>query len=307
MAMNGFDVTIDGTALFNNRILLIGPDGSSVGGDWLNCSGLLRLHLAPGEYRFSSQATVSDFSFTVLGDGSLSVLPTTAEFLQVVNNDTLRLKGYRVKVDARYLTGDGVAWPTAHAPATGDTFDNGFIKNEIINLLPGMAYYVQSAAGMISNFYLKLTLDKRWQVLNPLTMATDPVYDRFITLINDAYIPEVILMGYPVLIDGRSASHPLQLMDVWGTFGRGANHTTFDNEGVLFVNLLPQRQKANGFADDDLYRFSTDKNHYSHPGFYITNEGAIAFDPVYGLYFSVDDFNGLTRLKVLYPLPELID
>jgi hypothetical protein len=304
--MNGFDITIDGNNLFNNRLLLIDPAGNTVGGDWLVCDGMLQLRLLPGQYRFSSQATVSDFSFTVNNDGTLGILPETEPFMQVVGGSTLKLKGYRVKVDARYLTGNGVVWPTAHAPVTGDGLDNGFVKNEIINLLPGMAYYVQSAAGMVGNFFIKLTLNNQWQVLNPATMAPDAVYDRFITVINDAYIPELILMGYPLLIDGRSAKHSLLLMDLDGDRTKGANHTAFDNQGVLFVNLLPQRQQATGFAEEDLYRFSTETNGYSHPGFYITNEGEVAFDPIYDLYFDVDKFNGLTRLTVRYPMPELI-
>lgn len=304
--MSTFNITIDGTTLFNNRILLIDPAGNMVNNDWLDCSTPLQLSLAEGEYRFCNQTTVSDFYFTVSSSGAINIPPTANAFMQVVNGNTLKLKGYRVKVDARYLTGDGITWPTAHVATNEDGIANGFIKNDIISLLPGMAYYIQSASGMVSNFYIKLTLDKQWQVLHPTTMAPDAVFDRFITIINDTYIPELIIMGYPLLIDGRSAKHQLQLMDVNGSYNKGANHTTFDDEGVLFVNLLPQRQQTEGFANNDLYRFATDKNTHSHPGFYVTNQGQISFDQLYSLYFSVDSFNGLTRLMVLYPLPELI-
>jgi hypothetical protein len=304
--MSVFNVTIDGTTLFNNRIILLDPAGNMVGGDWLDCSAPLALNLVAGEYRFCNQTSVSDFSFWVNEDGGVIIAPSTQDFMQVMNGNTLKLKGHRVKIDARYLTGDGILWPTAHVATPGDGLANGFIKNEIISLLPGLAYYVQSASGMVSNFYIKLTLDKAWQLLNPATMAPDIVYQRFITLINDAYIPELHLFGYPVLIDGRSARHPLSLMDVHGSPSNGANHTLYDDAGVLMVNLLPQRQKSAGFADNDLYRFATDTNQYSHPGFYITNLGEVGFDPLYNLYFTVDNFNGLTRLTVLYPLPELI-
>lgn len=304
--MNVFSVTIDGTALFNNRILLIDAAGNTINGDWLDCSQPLHLQLMPGEYRLGNQTSISDFYFLVNEDGSLGLMPNTASFMQVVNGATLRLKGHRVKVDARYLTGDGIAWPTAHVAAPGDGLVNGFVKHEIISLLPGLSYYVQSASGMVSNFYIKLTLEKTWQLLHPATMAPDTIYEGFITLINDAYIPELHIFGYPLLIDGRSAKHQLQLLDINGSTANGANHTLFDNDGILLVNLLPQRQKSAGFADNDLYRFATDTNQYSHPGFYITNSGEIGFDPLYSLYFTVDSFNGLKRLTVLYPLPELI-
>lgn len=304
--MSVFSVTIDGTTLFNNRILLLDAAGNTINGDWLDCSEPLLLDLAAGEYRLGNQTSVSDFYFLVNDDGSLSLMPNTESFMQIVNSTTLRLKGHRVKVDARYLTGDGIAWPTAHVATPGDGLVNGFIKNDIISLLPGLSYYVQSASGMVSNFYVKLTLEKEWQLLNPATMAPDSVYENFITLINDAYIPELHIFGYPLLIDGRSARHPLLLMDINGNAANGANHTLYDNDGVLLVNLLPQRQQSAGFAENDLYRFATETNQYGHPGFYVTNRGDIGFDPLYSLYFTVDRFNGLTRLTVLYPLPELI-
>jgi hypothetical protein len=304
--MQAFSITIDGSSLFNNRILLIDPSGNTVTGDWLDCSKPLHLELVPGEYHFSSQATISDFSFTVTGNGELNISPATEAFMKVVNGNTLKLTGYRVKVDARYLTGNGISWPTAHVPAANDGLLCGFMKNETISLLPGMAYYLQSASGMVSNFYVKVTVTGQWQVLNPKTMAPDAVYDGFITLINDAYVPELIIFGYPVLIDGRSAKHTVQLIDVMATSAKGGNHSPFDDEGVLLVNLMPQRQETEGFGADDLYRFITDKGAYSHPGFYITNAGKIAFDPLYSLYFTVDRFNGMQRLTVLYPLPELI-
>jgi hypothetical protein len=304
--MQAFSIIIDGGSLFNNRILLIDPLGNTVNGDWLDCSKPLHLELVPGVYHFSSQATISDFGFTVNTDGTLSILPETEAFMRVVNTHTLKLTGYRVKVDARYLTGNGIGWPTAHAPSANDGLLCGSLKNEIISLLPGMAYYVQTASGMVSNFYLKVTLKGQWEVLNPKTMAPDVVYEGYISIINDAYVPELTIFGYPVLIDGRSAKHKLLLMDVNGTPEKGANHTLFDGDGVLMVNLLPQRQETEGFAENDLYRFITDKDTYSHPGFYITNAGKIAFDPLYSLYFTVDKFNSMQRLTVLYPLPELM-
>jgi hypothetical protein len=304
--MQAFSIIIDGTTLFNNRLLIIDPSGNTIGGDWLDCSKPLQLQLVPGVYHFSSQATISDFGFTVNKDGTISILPETEAFMKVINSSTLKLTGYRVKADARYLTGNGIAWPTAHAPVANDGLVCGYMKNETFSLLPGMAYYVQTASGMVSNFYLKVTVTGQWQVLNPKTMAPDAVYDGFISIVNDAYIPELTIFGYPVLIDGRSAKHTVQLIDIMGTNTKGSNHSPFDDEGVLLVNLLPQRQETEGFAADDLYRFVTDKGAYSHPGFYITNAGKIAFDPLYSLYFTVDRFNGMQRLTVLYPLPELI-
>ncbi len=305
--MNFFPVIIDGRNLFNNRVLLIDPMGNTVNKGWIDISTPAHLSLAPGEYRFSTQSAVSDFSFTISTNGNILLSPDTTEFMQVVNGNTLRLAGYAVKIDARYLTGDGIAMPTAHASAAGDGFANGFFKHERINLLPGLAYYITTAAGMVSNFFIKLGINREWQVLNPETMLPDSVYDNFITCINGAYIPEIIIFGYPLLIDGRSAKCPLRLIDLQGTPSKGCNHACFDNEGVFFVNLIPQRRVKVGFEQNDLYRFETETHNYSEPGFYITNDGKAGFDPLYGLYFAVDKFNGLTRLNVIYPLPDRIE
>jgi hypothetical protein len=304
--MSFFSVIIDGRNLFNNRILLIDSGGNTVNNDWIDISSPLNLSLAPGEYRFSSQASLSDFSFTINTTGLIILSPDTTEFMQVINDNTLKITGYAVKIDARYLTGDGIAMPTAHAPAAGDGFANGFIKHERINLLPGLAYYITTASGMVSNFFIKLGVNREWQVLNPETMLPDNIYDNFITCINGSYTPEIIIYGYPVLIDGRSAKCPLRLIDLVGTASKGSNHANFDDEGVFFVNLIPQRREREGFEQNDLYRFETETHNYSEPGFYITIDGKIGFDPLYGLYFTVDKFNGLARLNVIYPLPDRI-
>lgn len=305
--MSFFPVIIDGRTLFNNRVMLIDAVGNTVNNGWIDISSPATLSLAPGEYRFSSQAAVSDYCFTVHTNGIIQLSPDTAEFMQVINGNTLRLTGYAVKIDARYLTGNGIAIPSAHAPVNGDGFANGFFKHEQINLLPGLAYYITTASGMVSNFLIRLGVNREWQVLHPETMLPDSVYDNFITCINGAYIPEIIFFGYPVLIDGRSAKCPLRLIDLAGTASKGSNHACFDDEGVFFANLIPQRREKEGFEQNDLYRFETETRNYSEPGFYITNDGKLGFDPLYGLYFAVDQFNGLTRLNVIYPLPDRIE
>jgi hypothetical protein len=305
--MSFFPVIIDARNLFNNRILLIDAAGNTVNNAWIDVSSPASLSLAAGEYRFSSQAGLSNYSFKVDTNGHIILSAETVSFMQVINHNTLKLNGLAVKIDARYLTGAGIGLPTAHAPAENGNSGDGLIKCERINLLPGLPYYITTAAGMVSNFFIQLSLSNGWQILNPDTMKPDSVYERFITCVNNAYTPELIIYGYPILIDGRSARCPLRLIDLAADVSKGCNHGNFDNEGVFFVNLIPQRRRAEGFTQDDLYRFETENNKYSEPGFFITNDGKVEFDPLYGLYFKTDKFNGLARLNVIYPLPDRIE
>lgn len=305
-------ITIDGRGLFNNRILIIKPDGNAINNDWLDCHALLVFNLEPGQYRFSSQATMSDCFFTVETDGSLSVLPIYQPFIEVQAGNTLKLKGYAVKVDARYLTGNGICWPTAHVPEAGDGYDNGFFKYDTIHLMPDLAYHISTGSGNVSSFYLKLSIQKEWQVLDGQTMLPNPVFNQFISIQNTAYIPELTIYGYPLLIDGRSAKYQVYMQDIGGRPEKGNNFSCFDDAGVLLANLLPLRHTVTATGEIDLatsvdsYSFQTATAPYAEPRFIVSNDGRIVFDPVYSLYFKLDHFNGMQRLTVTYPLPDRI-
>ena|SRR5436190_8045583 len=266
--MTTFPIQIDATELVYRYFLIPG-----VTPNWISSRTIQTLALEPGTYNFQvGSGYYTDFTFSVASAGTVDYDTNFDAFLTGRGSSTLTIVGFRVTLDARYLSGSGILLVV---PLTNDDW----ITYKTCQMVPASSYSVQQGSGEVTSFAFKLELDG--------TFSYDSCYDGG----NGGFLvgngtSTLEFLGYPILVDARASNGAgLTIQPIWGM--------PFTFTAVQFANLLP----AQSFA------LQVNSGIVTKAVFSLDIEGNFSFDSSLSPYLELEKFNGLTLLKVKGPLP----
>lgn len=237
--------------------------------DWTDARVVQELDLPAGTYNYQiGSGFYCDFTFSVTPDGKIAYDPKFEAFLDGAGTATLRLAGFAVTLDARYMPGSGIIW-------CGDIPSTGWFQRRQCRLLPASFYRVQQGSGIVCDLAFKLDGDGRFQYDAALDAGSGgPLRGKGSTTLE--------FLGFPILVDARRAGgaglmvHPV----AWGM--------TFATNQVVMFNVLP----AAGF------QIQLDSGVVTNAGFDVDKAGKITPRNDGGLTVAVDSFHGLARVSV---------
>ena len=240
---------------------------------WLDASTVQTINLPVGTHSYQiASGSFCDFSFTVAADGTVGYPPQFASFLSGVGTNTLKLNGFAVTLDARYLTGLGFIW--ANIP------QNGWIQYRQCRLLPFSYYDVQQGSGIVCNFQFALDGNGHFKFAPAMDYAAGG-------FLRGQGTTRLELLGFPLLVDARNAGGAGVLVQPigWGV--------PFAYSGVTTIIVLP----ASGF------RLQFESGIVTDDGFDLLANGTIVLHDVGVPNLALDTFHGLARLTVRNRLP----
>ena len=265
-----FPITIDATALSNSAYLIIGPptgfnvfpgnSPSAVG--WTENSQAYTVDMVEGDFLFQiGSGEVSTFHFQVSSTGTITYAPEYAPFLSGEGTSELRVLGYKVQIDARYITAE-VVWSSnlSFAPTP--------ISLSTYNLIPSPEYGLSDP---------NESYDMDWGF--GLDGNGKFVYKPEFDYANGGFLQgqgtsTLVLLGYPLLIDARSA-------DVSGVRVSPGTGVPFAASSVAYVNMLPEI----------LYALEFEAGVPSLARFKVTDAGAIILMQELPWELSTDSFH----------------
>ena len=274
--MSQFSIQIDATPLFYRHFAIPGITPS-----WIDSRVVQTLQLNPGTYNFQvGSGYYADFTFEVTTEGKISYDAKFNSFLSGRDTATLKVLGFEVTLDARYLSGSGVLLV---CPLTNEDW----ISHRTVRLVPASSYQVQQGSGVVTDFVFVLKQDG--------TFSYNPSFDRS----KGGFLAgngtnKLEFYGYPILMDARVAidaqatdrepAGGLTLQPIWGM--------PFTTTGVQYADLLP----AKGF------QLQLKSGIVSKAAFDLAPDGTFSFESSLPLQLST--FNGLKLLKATGALPE---
>ena len=280
--MTSFNITLDATQLTYRGYLVVNFAISNdnvfpltgISGWTLN-SRPYTVALAPATYTFQvGSGSVDTFNFVVTPEGIITIDEEDQSYLTVEGGTKLIVRGFEVKVDARYITGQ-VVWNSnlyqGQPPIVFNTF----------RMIPMTGY----AFAMQDNCSFSVSIDKNGLFqYDPLGIFQNA---QLFDYSNGGFLQgqgtsTLTLLGYPLLIDARNAGGTgvaLLPPDAYGGF------TSTD---VMFANILP------------MPGFELNLGYGPNPAAYFLMDlaGNIAPKTELPYRFSLDKFHGITRLTV---------
>jgi hypothetical protein len=214
-------------------------------------------------------ANFSVITFTVTG-GIVNYDHNIDNIVNGRGTNSLVLIGVKITIDARYLIGNGVmlggVWNDFRVLITG-------------YFLPNVASHKYSfivGSGIVAAFEFNITIGGK--------VVFDTV--RYNHYAQGNNTDTLTLLGYPVLIDGRSTG---LFRDANPIFTMIDNHNPSSATNVILGNYLPLRNNIN----DGFYLLQIDSAGHQK-GFHINDIGIITVH----LPLSQDMFNGIRRVTV---------
>lgn len=279
--MSEFAITFDMTQLYDSEIVLEGPTRGSITTSSklpISASSKLPTSLKPGEYRLGGRSQeMGATRFSVTADGKLNYGPEFDGCLQGRGGTELKLVGYPVTLDARYVAMDG-----GEGVVLGS--GPGWIVHRSIHLLPGR-YRVEQASAKISTFAFDLLVKN---------VSTDSLQAHYVHRFD--YHPEldvsqggfleglgtdtIVFRGYQFLIDANTAGARV-VCEVNGI-------QSADN-GVMFASFLPT-SVGFGFSGGDL-------KESVHQRIVLGANGAV--DLTYAPLLEHDTYRNINRLRLV--------
>ncbi|WP_128914424.1 hypothetical protein [Granulicella sibirica] len=273
--MATFPITVDATALSNTAYLIIGPptgfnifppNSSALG--WTANSQAYTVSMETGDYLFQIESGgVNSFHFQISATGTITYAAEYAAFLSGEGTSELRVLGYKVQLDARYITGQ-VFWSGNLA------IDNNNlpIPLETFNLIPLDTYKVSASDEN----------DWAFGVDNTGKVFYDQSFDYAQGgFLQGAGTTKLTLLGYPLLIDARNAGEA-------GVRISSDTGVPFATSGVTYANLLPGCIYVLEFEDGVL----------SSATFRFSDVGVLTLTHQLPWVLSLDKFHGVPRLTV---------
>jgi hypothetical protein len=212
LKLNGFAITLDGTALSHGLLLLNTKD-------FLMPDRVHNLRLVPAPFYgcVAGSGVVANFTFQVDLDGNLVIDPTFAGFADGTGTNSLTIRGYVIQFDGRRLTHDLL--PLINR------IKNDFLPATAVNsltLIPSNNYGFQAGSGIVSDMSFSVGLDG---------LIDFPISCN--GFLQGRGSNTLVLLGYPVLVDATQADSDLVgLVDT----GQKAQAPRF-----LFGVLLPTK------------------------------------------------------------------
>jgi hypothetical protein len=275
---NTFPITIDATALSNAAYLIMDaseqnlfPPTSTQGLGWTANTQAYTVEMALGDYLFQiGSAEISTFHFQVSSIGTINYAAEFASFLSGEGTSELRVLGYKVQIDARYITAD-VVW------SSNQVFTPTPISLSTFTLIPSPDYGL-SDPNESSDMDWGFGLDGNGK------FTYKPEFDYA----NGGFLEgqgtsTLVLLGYPLLVDARNAGGA----GVRVVPGTGV---PFATSGVTYVNMLPEI----------LYTLQFQDGVASLAQFKLTDAGEIIITQELPWELSIDSFHpheGLTTSK----------
>lgn len=217
--MSTFPITIDATQLCN-RFLLISPDETNQIG-WFNSRVVQTLLLEPGIYKFQmGSAFFADFHFNITAKGLVAYDKSFNAFVEGKGSTNLTLKGFKVTLDARYISSKVV-----HLVDMMQMSD--LITYTTWNMLPAQ-YGLMTGSAQRADFFFILKGDGKFAYTDKAHECKPDGRGGFL---RGGGTSKLEFLGYPVLVDARAA----------GGDGVGFQDLglPFVPSAVQFANLLP--------------------------------------------------------------------
>lgn len=146
--MTTFPIQIDATQLVYRDFFI-----PTITNHFINSRIVQTLSLHPGTYNFQvGSGYVADFTFSVTAQGTVDYDASFDTFLTGRGSSTLKILGFQVTLDARYLSGLGVLLVVPHTA-------EDFITFKTCRMVPASFYSVQQGSGEVASFTFKLGLD----------------------------------------------------------------------------------------------------------------------------------------------------
>ena len=236
LKLNGFAITLDGTALSHGLLLLNGNN-------FFRPDRVHNLRLIPAPfYGFQpGSGFVANFGFQIDLDGNVVFDPKFAGFADGTGTNSLTIRGYTIQIDGRRLT-------HSLLPLI-DRANNDLLPSTVVNsltLIPADNYGFQPGSGIVADMSFSLGLNG---LIDFPTSCNGFLQGRGSTLL--------VLLGYPVLIDATQADS-----DLVGLVDTGQNAQAPRYLLGVLLPLLPfnggyRLQSINGVFSQT---FSLDKN-----------------------------------------------
>lgn len=273
--MSQLPIQIDATQLFYRYFVIPG-----VTSDWIDSRVVQTLQVKPGSYNFQiASGYYADFTFEVTPEGTINYDEKFNSFLSGCSTSTLKVLGFEVTLDARYLSGSGVL---LLCPLTNDDW----ISYRTVRLVPASFYQVQQGSGVVTDLVFTLKLDGTFSYVSS--------YDRS----NGGFLSgngtrKLEFYGYPILVDARDAidAQAADTVPAWGLTIQPIWGMPFTTTGVQYADLLP----AKGF------QLQIKSGIVSQATFDLSTDGTFSFNS--SLPLQLNTFNGLKLLKATGALP----
>jgi hypothetical protein len=188
LKINGFAITLDGTALSHGLVLLVASNVEVFLPDSIHT-----LVLAPAPfYSFAAgSGNIADFVFGVDLNGNVVIDPKFSGFAEGAGSNRLTIRGYTIEIDGRELS---------HELLPGFLNVQNFLpftKVNSITLIPAPFYGLVAGSGIISKLVFGVDLNGN--------VVIDPKFSGFAEATGNL----LTIRGYVVQIDGRRLTNGL--------------------------------------------------------------------------------------------------